>query len=54
MAEVYSPPRMANKAANHGLNPGWSLDLSVADPFDGLPWDFTIKEKRKSAEEFLR
>ena len=54
VAEVYSPPRVANKAANHGLNPGWSLDLTVADPYDGQPWDFTLKEKRKRAEELLR
>lgn len=40
VAEVYSPPRVAALAERFGLMPGFSLDLSVLDPDDGLPWDF--------------
>ena len=31
IAEVYSPPRVTASAAEHGLLPGWSLDLTFVD-----------------------
>ena len=36
------------------MRPGWSLDLSTVDPFDGLPWDFTSAAKRRRAEQLVR
>ena len=53
IAEIYSPPRIAEHAAPHGMRPGWSLDLSTMDPFDGKPWDFRSAAKRRRAEELL-
>ena len=49
--EIYSPPRVNAIANMWDLLPGWSLDLTVNDPDDGKPWDFTIQlrgTRRKS------
>ena len=50
VSEVYSPPRIT-KEIEEGrwkhLVPGFALDLTVVDPFDGLPWDFSKKSKRE-------
>ena len=54
VAEVYSPPRVAALAERFGLVPGFSLDLSVLDPNDGLPWDLNSKAKRKKAIQLVR
>ena len=35
IAEAYSPPRMAKMAAQLGMRPGWSWDLTSTDPDDG-------------------
>ena len=37
-----------------GLLPGWSLDLTINDPDDGMPWDFNIQEKRDKAEKMVK
>ena len=50
VAEVYSPPRVTEKAKEYGLGAGWSLDLTVRDPLDNQPWDFTKKEHRELCE----
>ena len=44
VSEVYSPPRITAMAEKVGLDPGWALDLTVADE-DGLAWDFSIQAK---------
>ena len=36
------------------LLPGFALDLTVVDPLDGLPWDFSKKSKRDRATALLR
>jgi len=36
------------------LLPGWSLDLTAADPDDGEPWDFTRQDKRDKAERLVK
>ncbi len=53
-AEMYSPPRITEMAEKLGMRPGWALDLTVTDPEDGLPWDFTDQAKRKKAKDMLR
>ena len=58
VAEVFSPPRVVHDAGNPkylGLNlvPGWSLDLSVADPISGLPWDLSKPGMRARAKELV-
>ena len=44
LIEIYSPPRMNAVAAMWGLLPGWSLDFTINDPDDGMPWDINIQE----------
>ena len=57
VSEVYSPPRVT-KEFREGkwkhLLPGFALDLTVVDPSDGLPWDFSRKSKREKAVALLR
>ena len=48
VAEVYSPPRVAQVAREMGLRGGWSLDLTTNDS-DGKPCDFNKSEKRNRA-----
>ena len=36
-------------AEKSGLRPGFSLDLTVDDPDDGTPWNFSNAEKRAKA-----
>ena len=43
VAEVYSPPRIAEMAHKFGLRAGWSLDLTTCDEH-GKPWDSIVLE----------
>ena len=52
VAEVYSPPRIAEMARQMGLRGGWSLDLTTCDK-DGRPWDFNCKTMRNCAVRLL-
>ena len=36
------------------LAPGFAFDLTVADPDDGQPWDFSRRDKREKARRMLR
>ena len=48
-SEIYSPPRVTDlirRIKSRHLLPGLALDLTVVDPEDGLPWDFTKSHKR--------
>ena len=54
VSEIYSPPRMSPLAERVGLKRGLALDLSVLDPYDNLPWDFTLRHKRDRARQRLR
>lgn len=49
IAEIYCPPRATSLANTFGFVPGLALDLSVLDPTDGLPWDFSLAHKRERA-----
>ncbi len=57
VSEVYSPPRVTKelreKPRKH-LIPGFALDLTVTDPDDGQPWDFSRESKRTKARALLR
>ena len=48
VSDIYSPPRVAVKAAEMGLRAGWSLDLTTRDQ-DGKRWDFSKASIRKRA-----
>ena len=57
VSEVYSPPRITleiKKGKYRNLASGIALDLTVNDPDDGRPWDFSLKSKRDKAREMLR
>ncbi len=57
VSEVYSPPRVTaalRKMKSKFLAPGFALDLTVMDPEDGLPWDFTKAKKREKARDMVR
>ena len=51
VSEVYSPPRVAKLAHKLNLSPGFSIDLREIDPYDGKPWDLSLKEKRDRVRE---
>ena len=56
VAEVFSPPRvvqMVKAMPSLRLIPGFSLDLTTVDEFDGLPWDFNDPAKRKRALDLV-
>ena len=57
ISEIYSPPRITKELSclpNARLIPGYALDLTVADPADGEPWDFSIASKRRRARLLLQ
>jgi hypothetical protein len=59
LSEIYSPPRVTaelkrdKKKFKHIL-PGFALDLTVSDPVDGQPWDFSRPVKQERARKLLR
>ena len=57
MSEMYSPPRVTaelQRMKHKHLLPGSALDLTVVDPDDGLPWDFSLRRKRIRARKIIR
>ena len=34
--------------------PGFAFDITVMDPLDGRPWDFSIESKRRRARQLIR
>ena len=48
VAEIYSPPRVTQRARQWGLKPGWSLDITTKDE-NGDPWDFSRSKMRRKA-----
>ena len=45
---------MTQVVSEIGLRAAWSLDQTIVDPEDGLPWDFILEVKRKRAIAFLK
>ncbi len=59
VSEMFSPPRVTaelhrSKRFQRHLIPGFALDYTVADPDDGMPWDFSKAEKREKARKLRR
>ena len=57
VSEMYFPPRVIDllrRMKSRHLLPGFAFDLTVVDPEDNLPWDFTRSEKRERARELIR
>ena len=56
IAEIYSPPRVTAellRQKNRQILPSFALDLTVLDPEDGQPWDFSRKSKQDKALKML-
>ena len=53
VSELHSPTRVTGLAEKFGFCRGVALDLTVLDPDDRLPWDFSLKHKRDRAERML-
>ena len=57
ISEIYSPlgiTKEIDKGKWKHMAPGFALDLTVNDPSDGMPWDFSFSGKRKKALALLR
>ena len=57
ISEMYSPPRVTaelKKMGHKHLVPGFALDLTVMDPDDGMPWDFSDCRKQDKAMKMVR
>ena len=59
VSEIYSPPRITQELKSRrskfrNLAPGLAFDLTVKDPDDGQPWDFSLKSKRDKARRILQ
>ena len=59
VSEIYSPPRVTEELRRkpwtwRSLMPGFALDLTVDDPDDGMPWDFSKSGKRSKAMRIIR
>ena len=57
VSEIYSPPRITKEIVEgqwKHVAPGFAFDLTVTDPLDGFPWDFSRASKRNRARALLR
>ena len=59
VSEIYSRPRITQelkirRSKFRNLAPGLAFDLTVKDPDDGQPWDFSLKSKRDKARRILQ
>ncbi len=57
VSEIYSPPRITTELRRGRykyLAPGLAFDVTVKDPDDGQPWDFTRRDKREKARRLIR
>ena len=57
VSEMYSPPIVTaeiKRMKHKHLLPGFALDLTVVDPEDSEPWDFSLPHKRDKARAMRR
>jgi len=54
IAELFSPPRTAERARRRGYRGGWSLDVAHCDPWTGKTWDLSDEKVKESARRLLR
>jgi len=54
VAEIFSPPRTAERARQRGLRGGWSLDKDYEDPWTGRAWNLTNEKEKEAARNLLR
>ncbi len=57
VSEIYSPPRVTQllrHCRSRHVLPGFAFDITVNDPHDDKPWDFSIPSKRARARRLIR
>ena len=54
VCEVYSQPRVCQEASHYGLQPGWSLDLTMEDPETKRPWDLSKSDVQNRVRDLVR
>ena len=54
VCEIFSPPRVAQRARETGRRGGWSLDISEADPITGRTWDLLCPKTVAQVKAMMR
>ena len=54
LCELFSPPRVTEKATERGLRGGWSLDLCHTDPITGSTWDLSEPKAQAQVWKMIR
>ena len=54
LVELFSPPRIAERARARGLRGGWSLDRACADPITGQRWNLSDSATQSRVWKMIR
>ena len=54
VVEIFSPPRICQRARERGIRGGWSLDWMIKDPITGQAWDLRQEHVQKKVLSMLR
>ena len=54
VVEIFSPPRMCQRACERQMRGGWSLDWSVMDPITNKIWNLGTKENQLEVLRMIR
>ena len=54
LVELFSPPRVAERARARGLRGGWSLDKSCEDPVTGQKWNLSDRATQGRVWKMIR
>ena len=54
VVEIFSPPRMCQRACERQMRGGWSLDWSVMDPVANKIWYLGMKENQMEVLRMIR
>ena len=54
VAEIFSPPRICERARKRGLAGGWSLEWIVKDPVIGQVWNLQCERTKQKAMRMLK
>ena len=57
VSDIYSPPgvtKMLAHMSNRSLVPGLAFELATLDPYDGMRWDLSLREKQTKVLKHMR
>jgi len=54
VVEIFSPPRVSERARSRGMNGGWSLDWMTKCPMTGQSWDLRREHVQRKAMALLK